>query len=80
MLLFSGGLLFALGLLLIGNEGFYYFLKNLMGKRDRQSENPTPVWATQNYGRYIFGILMIIGGIWLVHMWQTLGLAIFDNN
>jgi hypothetical protein len=71
ILLFFGGLLFALGFLLIGNEGFYFWLKQLMGQNDPQPENPAPIWSPQNYGRYMFGAIMIIIGLSLIHIWRV---------
>jgi hypothetical protein len=69
--LFTGGLLFAFGILIIGNEGFYFWLRNLLGRREQQPESPTPIWSPQNYPRYAIGIISIATGLGLINFWQA---------
>jgi hypothetical protein len=66
-----GGVLFALGLLLIGNEGFYFLLRNLLGHKEQQPDSPTPIWSPQNYPRYLIGITIIAIGLALIHLWKA---------
>jgi hypothetical protein len=70
-ILFAGGLLFALGLLLIGNEGVYYSLRNSLGWKGQQPESPTPIWSAHNYPRYILGSIAIAIGLGIIHFWQA---------
>ncbi|MGB9163726.1 MAG: hypothetical protein WCC41_04640, partial [Rhodomicrobium sp.] len=69
--LFAGGLSFAFGILLIGNEGFYYWLRNSIGWKGQQPESPTAIWSAQNYPRYAIGIIVIAMGLGLIHLWTT---------
>jgi hypothetical protein len=71
VLLLTGGVLFALGLLLNGNEGFYYWLRNSLGWKEKQPESPTPFWSAQNYPRYALGIIAVAIGLGLIHLWTT---------
>jgi hypothetical protein len=69
-LLFSGGILFALGILTIGNEACYYLLRNIFGIKGSQPESPTPVWSVHNYPRYLIGTLLVVIGLSLIRMWR----------
>jgi hypothetical protein len=64
-LLFLGGILFAFGLLLIGNYDFYLLVSG-KSRNGTQLKPIPPVWSKENWTRYFVGAAITLIGLMLI--------------